>query len=68
MGIECNRCPYCQTKFEHTKDGRFQMLGKGCYRAPHWGQPIATIEKCPKYFDERDLNRIALGLNRKVGK
>jgi len=40
------------------------MLGKGCYRAPHW----AIIEKCPKYFDERDLNRIALGLNRKVGK
>ena len=43
------------------------MLGKGCYRAPHWGKPIAKIEKCPKYFDERDLNRIALGLNRKVG-
>lgn len=68
MVIECNGCPYCQTKFEHTKDGRFQMLGKGCYGAPHWGKPIATIEKCPKYFDERDLNRIALGLNRKVGK
>lgn len=37
MVIECNRCPYCQTKFEHTKDGRFQMLGKGCYRA-HTGE------------------------------
>lgn len=27
MVIECNGCQYCQTIFEHTKDGRFQMLG-----------------------------------------
>lgn len=51
------------TIFEHTPNGNFQRLGKGCFYAPHWGKNIVTIEKCPKYFTQVDIDRIALRLN-----
>lgn len=63
MMIDCVSCEYCQTIFEHTQNGTFQRLGKGCFYAPHWGKNIVTIEKCPKYFTQLDIDRIALGLN-----
>ena len=64
MMIDCIGCKYCQPIVEYTKDGCFQMLGQGCYRAPHWGKPIATIEECPKYFIQIDIDKFALGLEK----
>ena len=59
MMIDCVSCEYCQSIFEHTPNGTFQRLGKGCFYAPHWGKNIVTIEKCPKYFTQVDIDTMS---------
>lgn len=60
---KCMSCGYCQKRWDKNQYGQYVRGYYGCHCPPHWGKDIETIEKCPKEFEQKDIDAVAIQLN-----
>jgi hypothetical protein len=52
---QCEKCKYCQKRYNKDKYGNFINGYYGCNYPPHWGKHIETIGVCPSSEKEKKI-------------